>query len=101
MSRITALLVGIAALTVISTVADAADGCGRGWYYNGRRCVPQEKNPAQSLTKEQQKACLPSNPSLQAWRKTILPSASMWSLSRMPSPDRARMLASVALPTNG
>ena len=34
------LLLGIAALSVISTVAEAADGCGRGWYYNGRRCVP-------------------------------------------------------------
>jgi hypothetical protein len=43
MSRITALFVGIAALTVISTVAEAADGCGRGWYYNGRRCVPQDE----------------------------------------------------------
>ena len=40
MSRVTALFVGIAALTVISTVA--AQGCGRGWYYNGRRCVPQD-----------------------------------------------------------
>jgi hypothetical protein len=42
MSRVTVLLVGIAALTVISTVAEAAQGCGRGWYYNGRRCVPQD-----------------------------------------------------------
>src|SRR5262249_53924290 len=42
MSRVTILLVGIAALTVISTVAEAAQGCGRGWYYNGRRCVPQD-----------------------------------------------------------
>ena len=42
MSRSTALCVGIIALVVISTVADAADGCGRGWYYNGRRCVPQD-----------------------------------------------------------
>jgi hypothetical protein len=43
MSRITALFVGIAALTIVSTVAEAADGCGRGWYYNGRRCVPQDE----------------------------------------------------------
>ena len=42
MSRVTALLVGVAALTVISTVAEAAQGCGRGMYYNGRRCVPQD-----------------------------------------------------------
>ena len=43
MSRTTAVFVGIAALAVISTVAEAADGCGRGWYYNGRRCVPQDE----------------------------------------------------------
>jgi hypothetical protein len=42
MSRLTALFVGIAALTVIATVAEAEDGCGRGWYYNGRRCVPMD-----------------------------------------------------------
>jgi len=41
MSRVTALFVGVAAFAVISTVAEAAQGCGRGWYYNGRRCVPQ------------------------------------------------------------
>jgi hypothetical protein len=27
----------ITGLIVISTIAEAADGCGRGWYYNGRR----------------------------------------------------------------
>ena len=43
MSPIAALFVGIAALTIVSTVAEAADGCGRGWYYNGRRCVPQDE----------------------------------------------------------
>jgi len=37
------LFVGIAALAVISTAAEALDGCGRGWYYNGRRCVPQDE----------------------------------------------------------
>src|SRR5256885_8808225 len=42
MSRTTALFVGIAALSIISTVTEAADGCGRGWYYNGRRCVPED-----------------------------------------------------------
>ena len=43
MNHITALFVGIAASAVISTVAEAADGCGRGWYYNGRRCLPQDE----------------------------------------------------------
>jgi len=32
MSRVTALFVGVAALAIISTVAEAEDGCGRGWY---------------------------------------------------------------------
>jgi hypothetical protein len=41
MIRITGLLVGIAALGAVS-YADAADGCGRGWFYNGRRCVPMD-----------------------------------------------------------
>ena len=41
MSRVIALFAGVAALTVISTAAEAAQGCGRGMYYNGRRCVPQ------------------------------------------------------------
>jgi hypothetical protein len=45
MRPVTGLLAAIAALTVISTVAEAADGCGRGMYYNGRRCVPQDGPP--------------------------------------------------------
>ena len=36
------ILIGILALATISTVAEAADGCGRGMFYNGRRCVPQD-----------------------------------------------------------
>ena len=43
MNRITSILfAGIAGLIVMSTVAEAAQGCGRGMYYNGRRCVPQD-----------------------------------------------------------
>ena len=42
MNRVTALLVGIAALAAIPTIAEAAQGCGRGMYYNGLRCVPQD-----------------------------------------------------------
>jgi hypothetical protein len=37
------LIAGVAALTVISTVAitaaEAKDGCGKGFFYNGQRCV--------------------------------------------------------------
>ena len=43
------LLAAVAGLAFISTVAEAADGCGRGMYYNGRRCVPQERAPAARL----------------------------------------------------
>ena len=36
MNRITSVVfAGIAGLIVMSTVAEAADGCGRGMYYNG------------------------------------------------------------------
>jgi hypothetical protein len=43
MRRIIDLLVGVAALTAISTVASAEDGCGRGWYHDGRQCVPDDE----------------------------------------------------------
>ena len=39
--QLTCLFLGIAALALIATTADARDGCGRGWYYNGFRCVPE------------------------------------------------------------
>jgi len=39
--KFTAWLVAVAALTALPTIAEAKDGCGRGYYYNGRRCVPQ------------------------------------------------------------
>src|ERR1700736_1828166 len=45
MNRITILAVGIAALGAISAAAEAADGCGRGWFYNGERCAQQEGHP--------------------------------------------------------
>ena len=41
MNRVIALVAGLAALTVISTAAEAAQGCGKGYHYNGQRCVPQ------------------------------------------------------------
>jgi len=31
---------GVAALAVSSSASQAAGGCGRGWYYDGYRCVP-------------------------------------------------------------
>jgi hypothetical protein len=46
MGRLAALLIGIAALAVISTVAEAEDdGCGRGGYFDGRGCVPLPPPP--------------------------------------------------------
>ena len=41
MVRSMSLLIGVAALGAIATAADARDGCGRGWYFNGYRCVPE------------------------------------------------------------
>jgi len=39
------LIAGVAAVTVMSTVAitaaEAKDGCGKGMFYNGQRCVPK------------------------------------------------------------
>ena len=39
-----ATLFGIAALVAVMPPADARDGCGRGWYFDGRACRPQEPN---------------------------------------------------------
>ncbi len=37
-----ALLIGMATLALVSSQADARDGCGRGWFYNGSACVQDE-----------------------------------------------------------
>jgi hypothetical protein len=36
------LLFGVAAVALLSSPADARDGCGRGWFFNGVACVQQE-----------------------------------------------------------
>lgn len=38
------LLLAVAAFAVSSTAAEARDGCGRGYYHNGYRCVPERYN---------------------------------------------------------
>lgn len=35
------LLLAVAAFAIASTGAEARDGCGRGYYYNGYRCAPE------------------------------------------------------------
>ena len=40
MQRTIALLFGVAVLSLSTLHADARDGCGAGWYYDGRGCVP-------------------------------------------------------------
>jgi hypothetical protein len=35
MKPVTGLFAALVSLSVISTVVEAADGCGRGWYFNG------------------------------------------------------------------
>ena len=44
MIRATALLLGIAAFSMTPS-AEARDGCGGGWYFNGRTCVPMNAQP--------------------------------------------------------
>jgi hypothetical protein len=39
MIRLSLSLAAVATLIMLSP-AEARDGCGRGWYYNGYRCVP-------------------------------------------------------------
>jgi hypothetical protein len=43
MSVTPSCIAAIAAFTVISTVAQAADGCGPGWFHNGWRCVTNDE----------------------------------------------------------
>ena len=41
MTKFLALLLAVAGLTAMAVPANARDGCGRGWYYNGYRCAPE------------------------------------------------------------
>lgn len=48
MHRKAALMAGgiaIAALAALATSAEARDGCGRGWYWDGYACAPQYAGP--------------------------------------------------------
>ena len=45
MKRSLSLLLGLAALAMAAPQADARDGCGRGWFYNGQACVQEEESP--------------------------------------------------------
>lgn len=38
-------LLPLAALTAFAGVAEARDGCGRGFFFNGNRCVPMRAGP--------------------------------------------------------
>lgn len=44
MSR-SSLLLAVAALAIASTAAEARDGCGRGFYFDGYRCVREAYYP--------------------------------------------------------
>ena len=39
------LLLAAAATVIMLSPAEARDGCGRGWYYNGYRCAPSGGGP--------------------------------------------------------
>jgi hypothetical protein len=40
MKRLAVIFIALAAALAASSMAQAADGCGRGWYWNGYRCAP-------------------------------------------------------------
>jgi hypothetical protein len=42
--KIFVALFGLAVLVATSSAGQAADGCGRGRYWNGYRCVPMHNN---------------------------------------------------------
>lgn len=39
------ILLALAALTAFAGVAEARDGCGRGFFFNGVQCVPMRAGP--------------------------------------------------------
>lgn len=39
MIRAAAWFLGLAAMVAASSLAEARDGCGQGWFFNGRACV--------------------------------------------------------------
>ncbi len=43
MRIVVSLLLGFAAISALSNVAEARDGCGPGFYFNGYRCRPMER----------------------------------------------------------
>jgi hypothetical protein len=40
LSLLLAAAATVAATVAVQSQAEARDGCGRGWYFNGYRCVP-------------------------------------------------------------
>jgi hypothetical protein len=45
MRLIAVVLLGLAAIAASASTSRAEDGCGRGWYWNGRGCVPMYYAP--------------------------------------------------------
>jgi hypothetical protein len=43
MSKLISVALAAAAIAAVSGVADARDGCGPGFYFNGYRCRPMER----------------------------------------------------------
>jgi hypothetical protein len=39
------VLIGLAALVSLASAAEARDGCGPGFFFNGIRCVPMRAGP--------------------------------------------------------
>ena len=49
-----ALLLVTAATVVTLSAAEARDGCGRGWFYNGRACVQMDDDEPQYAPRPRQ-----------------------------------------------
>jgi hypothetical protein len=47
MRLITIIILGLGALAASASVSRAEDGCGRGWYWDGRACLPMRAEPWQ------------------------------------------------------
>jgi hypothetical protein len=41
MVRFLTFLLAVIGLMAVTASADARNGCGRGWFFNGRACVPE------------------------------------------------------------
>ncbi len=56
------VLIGFAALMALASAAEARDGCGGGFFFNGVRCVPMRAAPPPGFRPPQPRAWAPAGP---------------------------------------